>query len=823
VGSQACQGAPVSLQSLEQNILEGGFPLDVPGLGIPVGGVGAGSFMINQDGTFGPWNFGGSQDATWENRILPQAAVHFREQVGSSPATVTTLATDGPNAVGTDGPVATRSWGSPLSGWNLLQPGQGTYSALYPFGWETYTAFKTNVSIMFYSPIVAGQDVPTSLPLVYFDVKLANNTGKNDNVSMMFTMPNAPDHTTGTPASVRQGYTSTFENDPRTGVQAVTLGADSPSNTPDAANSSWTIAAKPASGQHVSYTTSWNANGNGSDVYAPFTQTGALSDQPLDNTDSAGAIAVSANLAPGQTTTIPFALTWDFPQVGFDNNQTVWMRRYTDFFGAREDSQNNYIPSSYPGDQSFSIANDALALQTFGLADVEHWYTPIADNPAYPVAVRTAALNQLYQLVFNDSFWEGGLVSNTVQPTAGQRLGSQAPGTHLFDTADSAVPWSDDSDYVFVNNANEYDVDSYGYLAYDLLFPNLERDRILALSEATMLDPNGDPGQIYVASSTSDPFITWSESSPPSPGTTGFVDIPSKNIYRDYAYAELHHDTGFLQAAYPAMQKELTYLQGLVPPGSYLPESPYLFANTYDVIPVNQYDVYDTSLYILALEATLAAGQQLGENPNSLAPLYNGLSQAKAQFETVFWDPVHQAYRYTPGPTTTDDTVMLDTFFAENVAEQLGLPDVLNPQHMQAQLANYYSSFEKAVDPSGNLLGAPNMILPSGVSTYPYVGPFGTVEETEVWTGTNYEVASTYINAGKRFRDPALVDDGVTMASAISNQVWQTPSNGFAFDAPEAWHQNTTSLYRYPAYARPLAAWDDLESIRPLQQPPQTR
>ena len=28
----------------------------LPGLGIPVGGFGAGSFMVNQCGTFGPWN-----------------------------------------------------------------------------------------------------------------------------------------------------------------------------------------------------------------------------------------------------------------------------------------------------------------------------------------------------------------------------------------------------------------------------------------------------------------------------------------------------------------------------------------------------------------------------------------------------------------------------------------------------------------------------------------------------------------------------------------------------------------------------------------------
>ncbi|KHL04122.1 hypothetical protein LK10_06970, partial [Sinomonas humi] len=210
--SQVCQGAS-PFADIIGNIKAGGYPMDVPGLGIPVGGVGSGSFMINQSGTFGPWNFGGSQDAGWENRILPQAAFHFREQVGNAPASVTTLATKGPNTVGTQGQIPLRSWGSPLPGWNLLKPGQGTYSALYPFGWQSYTGFTTNVSTMFYSPIVAGQDNPTSLPVVYFDVKLTNSSQENDKVSMMFTMPNAPDHTMGTPASVRQGYTSTFTRD----------------------------------------------------------------------------------------------------------------------------------------------------------------------------------------------------------------------------------------------------------------------------------------------------------------------------------------------------------------------------------------------------------------------------------------------------------------------------------------------------------------------------------------------------------------------------------------------------------------------------------
>ncbi|KHL05550.1 GH116 family glycosyl hydrolase, partial [Sinomonas humi] len=629
-------------------------------------------------------------------------------------------------------------------------------------------------------------------------------------VSMMFTMPNAPDHTMGTPASVRQGYTSTFTRDPRTGVQAVTLGANSPSNTPDAANSSWTIAAQPAPGQHVSYTTSWNADGDGSDVYAPFTKSGTLPDQAIEKSNSAGAIAVSADLAPGQTTVIPFALTWDFPQVAYDNNQTTWMRRYTDFYGARENAQNDYVAGSYPGNQAFHIADDALSAQPANLAKVQQWYAPIANNPAYPIPIRTAALNQLSQLVFNDSFWEGGLVSNSVAPTGGQRLGSQIPGTHLFDTADAAIPWSQDSDFVLVNNANELDVDAYGWLAYDKLFPNLEHDRLLAQAQSALLDPYGGATQIFGVNATRDPFVAWPASTAPTPGGPTFIDVPSKNIFRDYGYATINHDTAFLKQAYPAMQKELQYLQALIPSGSSLPEAPSTYADTYDGYQVNKYDVYDSSLYILALEAMVAGGHQIGVAEGTLTTLSQSLAKAKAQFESTFWDPAHHAYRFTPGTTSSDYSVMLDTFFSENVAEQLGLPDVLNVAHMQEQLTDYYSTFMSARDSSGNLIGAPNTTAPLGTSA--------PAQPDEVWTGTNFEVASTYINAGKRFNDQALVNDGITMSSAISKQIWQTPSNGFAFDAPEAWHGDDPQKYRYPDYARALAVWDDIEALQPTDQ-----
>jgi len=72
-----------------------------------------------------------------------------------------------------------------------------------------------------------------------------------------------------------------------------------------------------------------------------------LPDGSLDSSDSVGAVAVRVDLAPGQSTTIPLVLAWDFPYDVYSVNPgksagyTVWMRRYTEWFGAKQDAQNN--------------------------------------------------------------------------------------------------------------------------------------------------------------------------------------------------------------------------------------------------------------------------------------------------------------------------------------------------------------------------------------------------------------------------------------------------------------------------------------------------
>jgi len=188
-------------------------------------------------------------------------------------------------------------------------------------------------------------------------------------------------------------------------------------------------------------------------------------------------------------------------------------------------------------------------------------------------------------------------------------------------------------------------------------------------------------------------------------------------------------------------------------------------------------------LYLLALEVMIASESRLGESPSVISQWQDELSQAKSTFETTFWDPQNNWYKYTE--YASGSAVLFDTFYAQHVAEQFGLPDLVNLSHYRA-------------------LGSP--ITPT--------------QEHMIWTGANFFTGATYINAGKRFGSRALQADGIQMASAVANQVWGILDNGLAFDAPECWTiDGGVANILYPGYERPIAVWDTFNALDPFFPP----
>lgn len=782
----------------------GFFPSPTAGMGIPLGGIGAGNFMINQSGTFGPWWFGGSQgdNHAYEVRALPQAAFHVYEKVGSQEPALTTLATDGPESSN-----PAQSWESPLPGWNTLSTGDADYSALYPFGWMDYDTEKlsTDVQLKFYSPIVAGEDERSSLPVAYFDLQVTNpSTTDPADVSAMFTMPNVAGHEGIEPATVRDGLTSEYREGK--GIKGVTLSSDSEANTPDAYKSEWTIAAKPARGQKVSYVTSWDADGDGSDIYDEFAD-GTLGNEALDASASAGAIAVSSRLEPGETTTIPFVMTWDFPQVAFQDNSTVWMRRYTEFYGADTNAQNDYVQGSYPFHQSFQIAQDALADRKRNLKDVLAWWQPIVDDSDYPDWLKEAALNQVANVPFHTSLWENGLVSDTYdleglaargleEHIPSDRAGNEVPGTHNYLGVDANSGGAS-------TNGQGSEIGIYSQIVYSELFPNIERDRMIARAEAIM-DPNsqGAPWDFSVTERDGDnPFIAWHQGYGAEPGRSTFIDSPSNNLYRMYDYAQRHDKDGsFLEFVYPAMLRTVGFLQDLLPDDYALPEAPGKntfnpdqggMASAYnDTAGTARFDSYTSSLYILALEAMIEAGKMKGESEAVIEGWETALTAARADFEELFWLEDEGYYQYralvlddkgTPDDSSDDTrgdsrTAHNATFLSQWLAERAGLDNVVDYDHYETHLET-----------------APTILAKSGVPM------------------ADYAFAAYQVSAGKTLGNDTLVQQGLKMGADVARDLWDNPDNHMEFNTPNTYGGTFGNLY--PGWEGNLAVWQIFDAI----------
>jgi non-lysosomal glucosylceramidase len=789
--------------------------------GISLGGIGAGSFEINQAGTFGPWNFG---NGTHEWRTLPQAAFHVYEGDGSS-STTRTLAVNGTgpftNEFYNEPTPAYPSWSPGVDpAWPTLSPADATYSSLFPFGWITYKdaahggPFQADISTRFWSPIVPGNDESSSMPVAYFDVHIANHTRRTLTESVMFTFPNAVAHVAndgpdswlggpglidtsilGTGHSTRTGLSSQFNTDRRNGIAGVTLGATDASNTPDTQNSDWTIATQPARGQTLSYTTSWNGNGSGTDVLNAFkADDGTLPDAALDSSHSAGAIAVKVRLAPGQSTTIPYILAWDFPQTVYTSGSgatattTVWMRRYTSYFGAKQDAQNNYIPGTYQPNQGWNIADRLLSEHDANLADVYRWWAPIAYNPRVSASLRAAALNQLAYLL-TSSFWVSGLVSDSATATLGQRLGTTLPDTHLF----AIETGSDGGDESVMSG----DVISYDALALDDLYPNGERDYLRAVTQALSIETaQGQPLGINNMGSLQpgSPYVGWQD----GPGN---ISHNGQYLFRVAAYYNKTHDSSLLNYAYPQMLALFDAEQtryglsstSLLPTGN---------GTTFDLLPVNGNGVFPATIWLTDLDSMIAATkaeQALGQNsdlatPALLASLQTQFDATKAAFEQALWNPTFDHYNFDTGTASVyDQGVFSATTFENQEATAAGMPPILDPTHLQTELqAEYNDLYAPFTEPgTGQHIGAINLVS-NTTTAMPDGGVFGSLNPVffasdasarEIWTGQNYPLAAEMIAVGRATHNHTLVGEGRTIANAVASE---TDTTGYSFQAPEA-------------------------------------
>ncbi len=773
--------------------------------GVPVGGIGTGSFMYNLAGSFGPWHlaigaddsagtqWGQLKNTAFEQRFLSQAAFHSRIDVGGE-TSVVTLATE-----------------DVLPAWKKLSVGQGTYSALFPKAWFQYDGLPLPVALKQITPYVARNEQLSSLPAGLFQIAVTNPKSVPADVSFMLSFPNAPFRMdTQSWPYPRSGLHSVPVRGG--GVVGVRLQAEDPVNVHETQKTEWVIAAQGPAGADLTYTTNWNEDGDGADLWKAFSRNGRLPNGAVDSSGTAGAVAVSFQLQPHETQVASFALTWDFPVVQFRNPDygTLWWKRYTEWYGG-----------PYRG---WAIAQDVLSNDIDLEGAIDDWWAPIVEDDAYPAWLRTAALNELFYDIFGGTFWENGCITRPKKVGVCQNL--------YFELETDVY-----------QDCSSLDVRHYGARHTLELFPSIERALLLGWGEFVMLDPEGrtphDTGSPindpwFVANQYGGCDIVQLPSTPavtdaiPETAPCNWLDLPPKFVQQAYAYWTYTGDDEFAEQIYPAVIRTMEHLLSLDTNGDGIPDPPEnrlhpdkTFCNTYDNVPMQGAAIYIAGLTIGALEATRAFAQVFGTVADN-AKWRSAADKARASTESVLWSETDGYYHldqkgyYAAGNYAP--ALMTDALCGQRYVQTAGpltgvgtLPDILDRDRMIQHLTKVY---EKNVVANGNgQWGAVN------ASGYTFTPPSVQVQAT--WPGASYFTAAIMYTLGKQTRSQELMSAALATGFGAYRTTYEEETAAFWFDTPAIWTapiQSPTQLiplaYRGPSYQRNRAAWELLVAVK---------
>ncbi len=772
-----------------------GCQSNCPKRGIVLGGFGAGAFMYNISGSFGPWaDEVGEYSSTW----LKEGAFHIYEECEGGKK-VKCLSRD-----------------TMMPAWNKMAQGEGSYYALQPKGWCVYNCFKCDVSSEFFSPIIPNNYRETSYPVAVWQFEFSNPTSEIAEVSVMFTWPNPPFNGG---KRVRTGFSNTLVSD--SGNIGIVLKANNPSNTVETENSEWCIATQATERVTVSYA-SWDRGGDGSDIWNQFSDDGILSNN-INSLDSASAIAVKAVLAPGEKITVPLVLSWDFPVVEFKNifgleHSTQWWKRYCEYFDTSSDN-------------SFQIAQEALQNYPVWEAQIDAWMSRYIDDNRYPDWLICAAFNELYYNQFGGSFWESGLRSGYPEEFMGLH-----PEDHKNFIMESQA-------YTLSGNIN---VGHYSSVVFARFWPEMERDLLRCHADYVLYYDQCNPSVPHQTSPEigsprdfsgeacdhGDPFFVLSPhgyENRLAPCDSGhihvLIDNSSKFIQQCWRYFSLSNDVDFLNYVWPAIESTYQFMKDYDcedEPKDSLPESKG-YDNAHDCLGMWGTDMYDGGFWVGALEAMDTMAAILNKPVRGEVQAW--LEVARRNLDAELWDTAGLYYHIDTKSSYTT-AVFSDALCGQRYCEEYGLPDILPRWKLTSHMRKVYNV---NVAPNSNY-GAKLERMPSGATV-----PSGERESYEYWVGTTYYLAAMMYRSG-------LINEALNTAYGAYYPVYVANHLAYWFNTPEAWRDggysprpNFVSNWRndhtladeksepkegedissgYPnQYQRPMAVWELMFAI----------
>ncbi len=743
--------------------------------GAPVGGFGAGTFSRTYRGDFARWHLQGGIHK-YQSITANQFAM-FQKSEGDQDGVAQVLTSDHPQ-------------GPALKSWKWDYPvGAGDYAALYPKAWFDYRweKFPAHVYVEQFSPILPDNYKETSYPIAVYRWHAENPTKHRVTVSVLLSWENMLGwlRTNGRDFSgaINAGNFNRSANE-SLGSAGTMKGIVFDRNHIEPVKEAWdgqlAIAALESPGVEVSFQTTFDPNGDGADIWTPFSKDGRLSNSADHWTSSdeplAGAIAVRFTLEPGEKRVIPMVISWDLPVVEFGAGRK-WHKRYTDFYGTS-------------GLNAWAIARDGLKNAAQWSDAIDAWQAPYVNDESKPLWYRGELFNEMYVLADAGSFW-------------GRQLGSDPKARPVYSFMECY-------DYPYYETL---DVRFYGSMPLIKFWPDIEKDVMREFADTVPHEygekmiwiwkslHSGSPEfRIRKAKGAvphdlgvpnEDPFVqinqfSWQD-------TNGWKDLNPKfvlMIYRDFVLTG-SKDKDFLRYSWPAVQEALAYLRKYDKDGDGLPENEGYPDQTYDEWVVRGESAYSGGLWLAALRSAEEIAKQLGDSAK--ATEYNDLfARSQASYIKKLWNGEY--FRYDTASEYRDD-IQADQLAGQWYANMTGLGDII-PREMQISSLKKIYDFN-VMKFAGGSMGAVNGIAPDGslVKTNEQV--------QEVWTGTTFGLAALMLGDG-------LKDEAYKTAWGVYHTTYET--KGYWFRTPEAW--DITGNFRASMYMRPAAIWA-MEMTRP--------
>ncbi|MGK7916057.1 MAG: GH116 family glycosyl hydrolase [Prochloraceae cyanobacterium] len=764
---------------------------DGPWHGMPLGGFGSGCIGRSPAGDFNLWHLDGGEHIF---RSLPACQFSIFEQPENQAAQAYAMCT---------APPADKT----LSRWLWYPPEKGSYHALYPRSWFKYEGvFQSQLICEQFSPIWAGSYQETSYPIAVFEWTAHNPTEVPIVLSIMLTWQNTVGWFTNAIKSprveVRDDGSPVYEYQPRWGDSTGNLNQWIQDNyrvgflfsrvqlRDEIQEGEGQIAIASITNPSIEafHLGRWEPNSDGADVWDYFAMNGSLPDKEDETPAAPGeqiaaAMAIRFTVRPGRTRKIPFILTWDLPITEFAEGVTYY-RRYTDFFGRN-------------GKNSWTMVRTALKHSDMWQEKIQKWQSPILGREDLSDWLKMALFNELYLLCDGGTLWTAATENDPV----GQ-----------FGVLECL-------DYRWYESL---DVRLYGSLALALLWPRLDRAVLEAFARAI---PQGDETPRIIGYNRAKAIRKAAGATPHDLGAPNehpwektnytsyqdcnlWKDLPCDfvlQVYRDFVFSGAK-DREFLWECWQAIAEALAYLKQFDRDGDGIPENSGAPDQTFDDWQLRGISAYCGGLWIAALEAAVAIGEILVNNPpmnRDLEPVDypDSIEQAIENYRSwlqlarpIYQEKLWNGEYYRLDSESGSDVVMADQLCGQFYAQLLGLPDVVDRQYVESALHKIYDAcFLKF---QGGKFGAANGVKPDGSPENP-----DATHPLEVWTGINFGLAAFMLQVGMK-------DEAFELAETVVKQIYE---NGLQFRTPEAITAEGT--FRASHYLRAMAIWGIYEVL----------